>query len=146
MCGARRRGMGVNSGEGVMKTSWDKHVQNVESVRALLVILSVSVCIATFLGCGNSAPVDDTALLRQAAKQGDAEAQFSLGWMYANSDGVHRSRGAVIFYHMAAEQGHAAAQYNLGNMYSDGKVVPEDDAEAVKWYRKAAEQGNAEAQ
>ena len=31
-------------------------------------------------------------------------------------------------------------------MYLYGKAVPQDDAEAVKWYRKAAEQGYAEAQ
>jgi TPR repeat protein len=31
-------------------------------------------------------------------------------------------------------------------MYAKGEGVPKDDAEAVKWYRKAAEQGLAEAQ
>src|SRR5215831_11903976 len=41
----------------------------------------------------------------------------------------------------AAEQGNAQAQSNLGAMYQDGKVVPQSDTEAVKWYRKAAEQG-----
>ena len=33
--------------------------------------------------------------------------------------------------------------YNLGLMYDSGEGVPEDDKEAVKWYRLAAEQGNA---
>ena len=45
-----------------------------------------------------------------------------------------------------AEQGHATAQYNLGQMYRLGRGVPQDDAEAVKWYRLAAEQGDASAQ
>ncbi len=31
-------------------------------------------------------------------------------------------------------------------MYANGEGVPENDAEAVKWYRKAAEQGDASAQ
>ena len=31
-------------------------------------------------------------------------------------------------------------------MYANGEGVPEDDAEAVRWYRLAAEQGNATAQ
>ena len=31
-------------------------------------------------------------------------------------------------------------------MYDNGDGVPEDNAEAVKWYRKAAEQGDAVAQ
>ena len=39
-----------------------------------------------------------------------------------------------------AEQGDAVAQYNLGLMYKNGWGVTQDYAEAVKWYRKAAEQ------
>ena len=31
-------------------------------------------------------------------------------------------------------------------MYADGEGVPEDDAEAVRWYRLAADQGLANAQ
>ena len=31
-------------------------------------------------------------------------------------------------------------------MYDSGEGVPENDAEAVKWYRKAADQGDADAQ
>ena len=41
-----------------------------------------------------------------------------------------------------AEQGNAKAQYNVGLMYDKGWGVPKNDAEAVKWYRMAAEQGN----
>ena len=41
-----------------------------------------------------------------------------------------------------AEQGDARAQYNLGLMYARGDGVPEDDAEAVRWWRLAAEQGD----
>jgi TPR repeat protein len=36
-----------------------------------------------------------------------------------------------------AEAGDAVAQADLGVMYADGNGVPEDAAEAVKWYRKA---------
>jgi len=45
-----------------------------------------------------------------------------------------------------AEQGDAAAQYNLGLMSASGRGVPEDDVEAVRWYRLAADQGYATAQ
>jgi len=45
-----------------------------------------------------------------------------------------------------AESGVASAQNNLGMIYDDGVGVPQDDAEAVKWYRRAAEQGNVSAQ
>ena len=40
----------------------------------------------------------------------------------------------------------AKAQLNLGNMYCNGDGVEQDYTEAVVWYRKAAEQGNAGAQ
>ena len=46
----------------------------------------------------------------------------------------------------AAEKGEVWAQYNLGILYENGEGVPENDATAVKWYRKAAEQGIANAQ
>jgi clan AA aspartic protease (TIGR02281 family) len=45
-----------------------------------------------------------------------------------------------------AEKGNADAQLNLGWMYANGEGVPQDYAEAVKWYRKAAEQGDKGAQ
>lgn len=38
-----------------------------------------------------------------------------------------------------AEQGIANAQNNLGVMYNAGRGVPQDYAEAVRWYRLAAE-------
>ena len=46
----------------------------------------------------------------------------------------------------AAEQSHADAQANLGNLYADGRGVPQDYGEAVRWWRLAADQGHADAQ
>ena len=45
-----------------------------------------------------------------------------------------------------ARKGDAEAQKNLGNMYANGRGVPRDYAEAVKWYRLAADQGHSLAQ
>ena len=45
-----------------------------------------------------------------------------------------------------AEQGYAGAQYSLGLRYNIGHNAPQDDAEAFRWYRLAAEQGHALAQ
>jgi len=45
-----------------------------------------------------------------------------------------------------ADAGNAKAQNYLGLLYDNGYGVPRDDARAVAWYRKAAEQGNAAAQ
>ena len=83
----------------------------------------------------------------QVAEQGNAKAQFSLGKMYYEGQGVRQDYAeAVQWYRKAAEQGYAEAQFNLGNMYADGQGARQDYAQAVHWYRKAAEQGVAEAQ
>ena len=42
-----------------------------------------------------------------------------------------------------AEKGDAEAQFNLGEMFRMGIGVARNDAEAVKWYRRAAEQKHA---
>jgi hypothetical protein len=41
--------------------------------------------------------------------------------------------------------GNATAMANLGWMYANGTGVEKDDAEAVRWYRKAADKGEATA-
>jgi len=43
-----------------------------------------------------------------------------------------------------AKQGNPIAQHNLGEMYHFGEGVAKDDKEAEKWFRKSAEQGNAD--
>ena len=43
------------------------------------------------------------------------------------------------------KQGDVDAQIQLGFMYDAGIGVPKNNAEVLKWYRKAAEQGNEEA-
>jgi uncharacterized protein len=52
----------------------------------------------------------------------------------------------VSLFREAAEQGDGGGQHNLGTMYEQGKGLPQDYAEAVRWYRRAAVQGNANAQ
>ena len=40
-----------------------------------------------------------------------------------------------------AEEGEASVQYNLALLYVDGHGVPQDYAEAVKWFKRSADQG-----
>jgi hypothetical protein len=81
------------------------------------------------------------------AEQGNANAQFVLGFMYDTGRGVLQDDAeAARWYRMAAEQGDAIAQINLGFIYETGQGVLQDDAEAVRWYRLAAEQGDARGQ
>ena len=80
------------------------------------------------------------------AMQGDANAQYRMGWHYANDQEIRNDREAVRWYQKAAEQGFAAAQCNLGFCYETGIGVDPNPKEAAAWYRKAAEQGFAIAQ
>jgi len=52
---------------------------------------------------------------------------------------------AVRLLRPLAERGDAAAQFQLGVMYDNGIGVRQNHAEAAKWYRLAAEQGNVAA-
>ena len=83
----------------------------------------------------------------KSAEQGDAEAQYYLGFMYENGQGVPQDyKQAAKWYLKSAEQGDADAQYNLGIMYESGQGLPQDYKQAAKWWLKSAEQGHAEAQ
>ena len=87
------------------------------------------------------------AWLRRAADQGLADAQFILGLMYYQGEGVAKDeQEAAAWIRRAADQGLALAQFTLGLMYYEGKGVPKDEQEAVVWYRRAADQGLALAQ
>ena len=84
---------------------------------------------------------------RSLAQKGDARAQYSLGMMYNDGEGVPKSdKMAATWYLKAARQGHAKAQYNLGVAYYSGKGVPHNYTEAAAWIRKAAKQGDVIAQ
>ena len=45
-----------------------------------------------------------------------------------------------------AESGHAAAQYNIGVMHEWGNGVPQDNSQALKWYKRSAELSHKDAQ
>src|SRR5450759_670251 len=66
-------------------------------------------------------------LLRPLAEQGNAHAQFNLGFMY--DEGLGNYAEAVKWYRLAADQGDAHAQSNLGLLYTKGQGVPQDYAE-----------------
>ncbi len=83
---------------------------------------------------------------RPLAEQGHAKAQYNLGQMYRNGQGVPQDYArAAKWFRKAAEQGVAVAQYNLGFMYEHGLGVTQDYAKALQWWRKAAAQGHPKA-
>jgi len=86
-------------------------------------------------------------MLRSAAGQNRAHAQFTLGVLSECGHGLKRDYAeAAFWYEKAAEQGNASAQDNLGTMYYSGQGVKQDYGEAVRWYQIAAAHRNASAQ
>jgi TPR repeat protein len=57
-----------------------------------------------------------------------------------------RFQEAAECFRQAADQGHAESQYILSTMYDEGKGVPQDDTQAARWERMAAELGHVYAQ
>lgn len=78
---------------------------------------------------------------RQAAIQGDANAQTLLGWCYALGNGVPQDYSeAVKWWKKAADQGHHVAQTLLSLCYTNGNGVPKDLAKANALWSKANEE------
>jgi len=81
------------------------------------------------------------------AEDGNARAQYNLGWMNANGKGTAQDfKEAIKWYKKSAELGNVNAQYNLANLYLRGQGAAQDDKLAFSWFIKAAEQGDAPAQ
>jgi hypothetical protein len=53
---------------------------------------------------------------------------------------------AASCFLLAAQQGNASAQYDIAYAYKDGIGIPANAAEAVRWFREAAGNGNTSAQ
>lgn len=82
----------------------------------------------------------------QAAQQGHANAQYSLGICYKFGRGLERNhKEAAAWFRKAARQGLAAAQYALGICCQNGQGVEKNLDEARFWFRQAAAQGDRDA-
>ncbi len=95
---------------------------------------------------------------RKAADQGNATAQHNLGVMYSKGQGVRQDRvRAYMWYDLAAARGKSYAERDrdrVGALMSDRQIAAaqrlvrywKPNAAGVRWYHKAADQGNTEAQ
>ena len=84
-------------------------------------------------------------LFRPLAEQGDAKAQFYLGWVYYMGQRVPQdAQEAVKWYRKAAEQGLVRAQLNLALMYETGQAAPQDFVRAHMWLNVAAATSSGE--
>jgi hypothetical protein len=88
----------------------------------------------------------EVAAIRPLAEQGSAYAQFNLGVLYDNGQGVPQDDAlAMQWYQKAAEQGLSQAQVNLAIMYREGQGLPPDPVRAYFWFALAESQGDWQA-
>ncbi|MFP5501601.1 MAG: tetratricopeptide repeat protein [Candidatus Sericytochromatia bacterium] len=99
------------------------------------------------LGDPHLSPKEKLERTRALAEQGDAEAQYQVGFRYYLGDsGAQDFNAAEKWYTLAAEQGHTEAQFKLGKMKAQGKGIDQNDEQALRWLQLAADQGHPEAQ
>ncbi|PKC65900.1 HCP-like protein [Rhizophagus irregularis] len=79
--------------------------------------------------------IDNYKLHIKNAEKGDDVSQY-----YIDED------KAFECYLKAAEKGHNSSQYLVANYYYDGKDIPKNEEKGFYWTRKAAINGNADAQ
>ncbi|MBC7953996.1 MAG: sel1 repeat family protein [Rhodospirillaceae bacterium] len=80
------------------------------------------------------------------AVEGEAEAQYLLGAMYFDGQGVEQDRClATLWFDKAARRGHGQAQYRMGEAYVWGYGVYRSDKTARDWMIKARRSGIPEA-
>ena len=84
---------------------------------------------------------------KEAAEQGDATAQVTVGLAYREGIGASQDYyKAFEWLKKAAEQGEEEAQNHLGNLYENGQGVGKNETKAMEWYLKSANQGYVDAQ
>lgn len=87
------------------------------------------------------------ARVRQAAHNGNAQAEHILGLCYAQGLGVRQSyERANYWFFRAAQQHLPAAENDLGFDYAWGRGMSINIRMANAWYRRAARQGYAPAE
>jgi TPR repeat protein len=83
---------------------------------------------------------------KSLAEQGDASAQFNLGSLYRQGQGVAQDdKQAALWWAKAADQGHTDAMDNLGLRYAKGEGVELDLVQAYKWFSIAGMRKNESA-
>jgi uncharacterized protein len=128
-------------------------MQNVIKAALIAIVLSVfAPAAAQDINAGMEAYErgDYAAALREwrsVAEDGDEIAQYNLGVLYANGQGVEQDNiEAFKWWRRSAQQGFVEATFNLGHMYAHGVGVHQDHSQAVRWWRTAANQGDIRAQ
>jgi TPR repeat protein len=117
------------------------------SMKNIIIKISLVVICLPLIASAGSPQNSGLKALKRMAEAGDASAQYRLGRMYENGNGMAQSAfKAVERYRKAAEQNFAQGQYALGRMYAAGEGVRQDYSQAIRCFLNAAAQGNPLAQ
>lgn len=88
----------------------------------------------------SSSRPDTLADLKEKAAQGVPDAQYELGRIYHDADGVSQDlTESLKWVRKAAAQGHVDAQFQLGLFYEEGLVIQQNFSEAAELYRTVME-------
>ena len=81
--------------------------------------------------------------LKEAADAGDAKAQYLMGYLYYQGQGVPQDdEKAFELFRRATDQGHVEAQTFLAFMYDSGRGVPQNKKKAFDLYQASADEGD----
>jgi hypothetical protein len=86
---------------------------------------------------------------RPLADAGMADAQYHLGWLYANGNGLRVDvPKAIEWWQRAAQSGYVDAEFAIGMAYHNGetKTLKKDLGKALEWLVKGAGHGSSDAQ
>ena len=82
----------------------------------------------------------------RSARQGNVAAEYHLGVLYENGQGVSQDYvEAAKWYQAAAKHGNIPAEVRLGILCENGKGIIQDRTEAYMWFSVAAAQHSSEA-
>ncbi|MDP0563394.1 MAG: tetratricopeptide repeat protein [Candidatus Endonucleobacter sp. (ex Gigantidas childressi)] len=74
-------------------------------------------------------------IFKTAAAQGSAIAEYNLGCMYYEGNGVHKDyRTAFHWFYLSAYHDYSDAQSEIANMYFNGCGVEKDIIESCAWF------------
>ena len=112
------------------RTDW---ADNLKRLGCLIAVLCFAAVVAGFLVPLHRLPREES----RADENKRAEKFLQKGNTCLEAK---KYESAARYFSLAAELGNAEAQYELGDCFVLGTGVKQDFAEAVKWYRTAAEQ------
>jgi len=97
--------------------------------------------------CGEKKYREAMPLIEEATDSGSAEAQFLIGKLLMEGNGVKKNQEeAIAWLKKAAAQDYGEAHFYLGLAWSKGKGVPKDEYTACRYFYRALRVGFSEAQ